>query len=244
MSIIVNKVSKQFGKQWALKEVSFEVGKGEVVGFLGPNGTGKTTTVSILSGLLLPDSGEVSVLGNKMPEKRKQVTVQIGVVPQNIALFPELTAMENLRIIGSMYPISASRLKQRIGELLDLYGLTAFARKPIKTFSGGMKRSLNIIAGILHEPKFLLLDEPTVGIDVQTKALILDNLRQLNQDGTTILYTSHDMDEAQHFCTRVGIIDHGKLIAEETPAALIQSCPNCENLESVYLYLTGKSLRN
>ena len=152
--------------------------------------------------------------------------------------------MENLRIIGSMYPISVSRLKQRIRELLDLYGLTAFARKPVKTFSGGMKRSLNIIAGILHEPKFLLLDEPTVGIDVQTKALILDNLRQLNQDGTTILYTSHDMDEAQHFCTRVGIIDHGKLIAEDTPEALIQSCPDCENLESVYLYLTGKSLRN
>lgn len=217
---------------------------GERYGFLGPNGTGKTTTVSILSGLLLPDSGEVSVLGNRIPEKRKQVTVQIGVVPQNIALFPELTAMENLRIIGSMYPISVSRLKQRIRELLDLYGLTAFARKPVKTFSGGMKRSLNIIAGILHEPKFLLLDEPTVGIDVQTKVLILDNLRQLNQDGTTILYTSHDMNEAQHFCTRVGIIDHGKLIAEDTPEALIQSCPDCENLESVYLYLTGKSLRN
>ena len=217
---------------------------GERYGFLGPNGTGKTTTVSILSGLLVPDSGEVFVLGNKMPDKRKQVTTQIGVVPQNIALFPELTALENLRIFGSMYPITASRLKQRIRQLFELYGLTAFARKPVKTFSGGMKRSLNIIAGILHEPKFLLLDEPTVGIDVQTKALILDNLRQLNEEGTTILYTSPDMDEAQHFCTRVGIIDHGKLIAEDTPAALIQSCPDCDNLESVYLHLTGKSLRN
>ena len=230
--------------QPVLRGLDMTILPGERFGFLGPNGTGKTTTVSSLSGLLLPDFGEVLVLGNKMPEKRKQVTTQIGVVPQNIALFPELTAMENLRIIGSMYPISASRLKQRIHELLDLYGLTVFARKPIKTFSGGMKRSINIIAGILHEPKFLLLDEPTVGIDVQTKALILDNLRQLNQEGTTILYTSHDMDEAQHFCTRVGIIDHGKLIAEDTPEALVHSCPDCDNLESVYLHLTGKSLRN
>ena len=230
--------------QSVLRGLDMTILPGERYGFLGPNGTGKTTTVSILSGLLVPDSGEVFVLGNKMPDKRKQVTTQIGVVPQNIALFPELTALENLRIFGSMYSITAARLKQRIHQLLELYGLTAFARKPVKTFSGGMKRSLNIIAGILHEPRFLLLDEPTVGIDVQTKALILDNLRQLNEEGTTILYTSHDMDEAQHFCTRVGIIDHGKLIAEDTPAALIQSCPNCENLESVYLHLTGKSLRN
>lgn len=227
-----------------LQGLDMTINPGERYGFLGPNGTGKTTTVSILSGLLLPDSGEVLVLGNKMPEKRKQVTTQIGVVPQNIALFPELTAWENLRIIGSMYSMPASRLKQRITQLLELYGLTAAARKPIKTFSGGMKRSINIIAGILHEPKFLLLDEPTVGIDVQTKALILENLRQLNQEGTTILYTSHDMDEAQHFCTRVGIIDHGMLIAEDTPDALIHSCPDGDNLESVYLHLTGKSLRN
>ena len=230
--------------QPVLRGLDMTILPGERYGFLGPNGTGKTTTVSILSGLLVPDAGEVFVLGNRMPDKRKQVTTQIGVVPQNIALFPELTALENLRVIGSMYPITASRLKQRIRQLLELYGLTASARKPVKTFSGGMKRSLNIIAGILHEPKFLLLDEPTVGIDVQTKALILDNLRQLNEEGTTILYTSHDMDEAQHFCTRVGIIDHGKLIAEDTPAALIHSCPDCENLESVYLHLTGKSLRN
>lgn len=230
--------------QPVLRGLDLTIMRGERYGFLGPNGTGKTTTVNILSGLLVPDSGDVAILDRRMPEERRQIIPRIGVVPQNIALFPELTALENLRIIGAMYKLPSKTLKARMEKLLELFGLAAAAKKPIKTFSGGMKRSINIIAGILHEPQLLLLDEPTVGIDVQTKALILDNLRQLNQEGTTILYTSHDMDEAQHFCTRVGIIDHGTLIAEETPAALIESCPDCENLESVYLHLTGKSLRN
>lgn len=231
-------------EQSVLQRLDMSILPGEIFGFLGPNGTGKTTTVNILAGLLKPDSGDVRVLGKPLAQNRRFIRENIGVVPQNIALFPELTALENLKVFGAMYELPKDLLKHRISRLLDLFGLASAAKKPVKTYSGGMKRSINIIAGILHEPRLLMLDEPTVGIDVQTKALILENLRQLNREGTTILYTSHDMDEAQHFCTRVGIIDHGKLIADDTPDALIASCPGCSNLEGVYLQLTGKSLRN
>lgn len=227
-----------------LRGLDLSISEGEIYGFLGPNGTGKTTTVSVISGLIKPDSGKVSLLGRNLFEHSKYIRERIGVVPQNIALFPELTAWENLRVFGAMYGLPKAQLKQRVTELLELFGLAHAAKKPIKTYSGGMKRSVNIIAGILHKPSFLMLDEPTVGIDVQTKTLILENLTRLNQDGTTILYTSHDMDEAQHFCSRVGIIDQGQIIAEDTPQALISSYPDCENLEAVYLHLTGKSLRN
>lgn len=227
-----------------LRGLNLSIANGEIYGFLGPNGTGKTTTVSIISGLMKPDSGSVTLLDRNLFEHSKYIREHIGVVPQNIALFPELTAWENLRIFGAMYGLPKATLKQRISELLELFGLANAAKKPIKTYSGGMKRSINIIAGILHKPSFLMLDEPTVGIDVQTKTLILENLKRLNQEGTTILYTSHDMDEAQHLCSRVGIIDQGQIIAEEMPQTLINTYPDCENLEAVYLHLTGKSLRN
>lgn len=227
-----------------LRGLSLSIAEGEIYGFLGPNGTGKTTTVSIISGLLKPDSGSVSLLGRNLFEHSKFIRERIGVVPQNIALFPELTAWENLRIFGTMYGLPKTEIKRRAAELLELFGLSYAAKKPLKTYSGGMKRSINIIAGILHKPSFLILDEPTVGIDVQTKNLILENLKMLNQQGTSILYTSHDMDEAQHFCSRVGIIDQGVIVAEETPQGLITAHPGCENLEAVYLHLTGKSLRN
>ena len=218
--------------------------RGEIYGFLGPNGAGKTTTVNILSGLLKSDSGEIEMFGKPYEENRKYIKHHLGLVPQNIAVFPELTAYENLKVFGAIYGMETKFLKNRIDELLELFGLTAFKDKKVDSFSGGMKRSVNLMVGIMHKPELLILDEPTVGIDVQSKVVILENLKSLNKEGVTILYTSHDMEEAQHLCTRVGIIDGGKLIAEDTPEGLIATHQGCNDLEAVYLRLTGRKLRN
>ena len=218
--------------------------QGEIYGFLGPNGAGKTTTVNILSGLLQSDSGKIEMFGRPYDENRNYIKHHIGIVPQNIAVFPELTAYENLKVFGTIYGMETKALKNRIDELLDLFGLMAFKDKKVSSFSGGMKRSVNLMVGILHKPDLLILDEPTVGIDVQSKVVILDNLKSLNKEGVTILYTSHDMEEAQHLCTKVGIIDGGKLVAEDTPSGLIATYQGCEDLEAVYLRLTGRKLRN
>jgi ABC-2 type transport system ATP-binding protein len=227
-----------------LSGLCLTIGRGEIYGFLGPNGAGKTTTVSILSGLLSADSGRMEMFGRPCEENRKYIKQHLGLVPQNIAIFPELTAYENLKIFGAIYGMDSKALKIRIEELLGLFGLMAFKDKKVASFSGGMKRSVNLMVGILHKPELLILDEPTVGIDVQSKVVILENLKSLNKEGVTILYTSHDMEEAQHLCTRVGIIDGGKLVAEDTPEGLIAAHQGCEDLEAVYLRLTGRKLRN
>lgn len=218
--------------------------RGEIYGFLGPNGAGKTTTVNILSGLLKSDSGEIEMFGHPYEENRKYIKHHLGLVPQSIAVFPELTAYENLKVFGAIYGMEIKALKNRIDELLELFSLTAFRDKKVASFSGGMKRSVNLMVGIMHKPELLILDEPTVGIDVQSKVVILENLKSLNQEGVTILYTSHDMEEAQHLCTKVGIIDGGKLVAEDTPNGLIAAHQGCSDLEAVYLRLTGRKLRN
>ncbi len=216
----------------------------EIYGFLGPNGAGKTTTVNIISGLITPDSGNVSLFERDYITDKKYIKQHLGIVPQNIALFPELTAVENLKIFGNIYGITNAELKKRINDFLELYGLSEYADKRVSTFSGGMKRSINLIIGVLHQPDFLILDEPTVGIDVQSKKIIIDSLVEMNKKGMTILYTSHDMEEAESLCSKVGIIDNGRLIAEDTPQKLITSYPNCHELEDVYLHLTGRKLRN
>jgi len=218
--------------------------RGEIYGFLGPNGAGKTTTVNILSGLLKQDEGRIEMFGKPYEENRDYIKHHIGIVPQNIAVFPELTAYENLKIFGSIYGMETAVLKQRINELLEMFGLSEFRNKKVSTFSGGMKRSVNLMVGIMHTPELLILDEPTVGIDVQSKVVILECLHRLNEEGMTILYTSHDMEEAQRLCTRVGIIDGGKLVAEDTPEQLMAAYPGCEDLEAIYLRITGRKLRN
>lgn len=217
---------------------------GEIYGFLGPNGAGKTTTVNIISGLLSPDSGTVCLFDRDYKVSEKYIKQHLGIVPQNIALFPELTAVENLKIFGNIYGIQSAELKRRIHDFLELYGLSEYSNKRVSTFSGGMKRSINLIIGVLHNPDFLILDEPTVGIDVQSKKIIIDSLLEMNRKGMTILYTSHDMEEAESFCSKVGIIDNGKLIAEDTPQNLISLYPACHELEDAYLHLTGRKLRN
>lgn len=228
----------------ALNHLNLIVNEGEIYGFLGPNGAGKSTTIKILSGLISYDEGHINIMGKDIKEHREHLKKNIGIVPQDIAVFPSLTAYENLLIFGNIYGIEKVTLKKRIDSLLVMFGLDDNKKRKIEHYSGGMKRRINLIIGILHKPSFLLLDEPTVGIDVQSKNLIIENLRKLNQDGTTILYTSHDMNEAQNFCSKVGIIDEGSIIVEGSPLDLINQSSVYTNLESVYLHLTGKSLRS
>jgi ABC-2 type transport system ATP-binding protein len=228
----------------AVKDVSFFINKNEIFGLLGPNGAGKTTIISILCGLFPSSNGKVSIDGKDLEGNLKDIKQIIGVVPQDIALYPTLTARENLNFYGHMYGLSGKMLKNKIEKWLNDFGLTDAANRRISTYSGGMKRRVNLIAGILHDPKILFLDEPTVGVDVQSRNVIIDHLKELNKTGTTIIYTSHHMDEAEHFCTQVAIIDHGKIITQGSPMQLISSNRGSENLEDVFLNLTNRKLRD
>ena len=227
----------------AIDHIDLKVKKGEIFGLLGPNGAGKTTLINILTGILKPDSGKAFINGKDVKTELNRVKFHIGIVPQEVALYPTLTIQENLYIFGSLYNIPGKILKKRIEDFLVIYGLENKIRSQVKKLSGGMKRRLNIIAGILHNPELLILDEPTAGIDVQSKVVILQNLRLLNSKGTTILYTSHYMDEAERFCSRTLIIDRGKIITEGAPAALVGKYEGCQSLEDVFIKLTGREIR-
>jgi ABC-2 type transport system ATP-binding protein len=227
----------------AVNNISFSVPTGSIFGLLGPNGAGKTTTLSILCGLISPSSGNAFVMGKSIRTEREAIKKIIGVVPQEIALYPTLTAFENLRYIGNMYGLKGAGLKSLILEKLDHFGLAASANKHVGTFSGGMKRRVNLIAGILHKPEILFLDEPTVGVDVQSRNVITEYLHTLNGQGCTIIYTSHLMEEAQNLCRDIAIIDNGKMITRGVPSLLIEE-NKTENLEALFLKLTGKKLRD
>ncbi|MHA7057003.1 ABC transporter ATP-binding protein [Aquimarina sp. M1] len=244
--IQVQKVSKQYkGAAFlSLNDVDLQISRGEVYGLLGPNGAGKTTLISILCGLIKPTSGDVMIAGKNFKNNTKEIQKIIGVVPQEYALYPKLTAKENLLYFGSLFGMTKAELKPIVLSHLDQLGLLPFADKKIKTFSGGMKRRVNLIAGILHNPELLFLDEPTVGVDVQSKQAITKKLKKLNESGTTIIYTSHHLREAQDLCSLVGIIDAGKIIAENTPDALILDTKDARNLEDVFIVLTGRELRD
>lgn len=204
---------KQFDEVHAVQGVSFEIGQGEIFSLLGPNGAGKTTTISMLSCLLSPSQGDASIDGHSVTGAPSEVKKLIGVVPQEIALYPTLSARENLAFWGKMYGLRGSYLKERIAAVLDVAGLTDRADGKVEEYSGGMKRRINIAVGLLHEPKVLFMDEPTVGIDPQSRRRILDTVKALNERGLTVLYTTHYMEEAEELSDRIGIIDHGKLIA-------------------------------
>jgi len=211
---------KKYGAKLAVDDVSFEVQEGEIFSLLGPNGAGKTTTISILSTLFSPTAGDAEIFGYSVTKNPMDVKRLIGVVPQEIALYDDMTALENLNFWGEMYGLSGRELKIRVQELLEQIGLADRAKERIKTYSGGMKRRVNIAVGLLHKPRLLFMDEPTVGIDPQSRRAILDSVKALNKDGMTILYTTHYMEEAQELSDRVGIIDHGKLIALGTQSEL------------------------
>jgi len=224
-----------------LQELS--INGGDIFGLLGPNGAGKTTTISMLCSLLEPTSGKIVLDGIEMNGNNNKVKKLIGVVPQEIALYEDLTATENLEFFGKMYGLEKSFLKEKIAFYLEKFSLSEKKDKLVKTFSGGMKRRLNLIAGILHSPKLLFLDEPTVGIDVQSKNVIIDYLKQLNKNGMTIVYTSHLMEEAENLCTQISIIDFGKEIAKGSPRQLLSANDDCNNLEEIFLKLTGRNVR-
>jgi ABC-2 type transport system ATP-binding protein len=229
---------------YSVNDISMQVNRGEILGLLGPNGAGKTTLISILCGLLKPTSGTFTIEGYDYNHNSCAIRQTIGVVPQEYALYPTLTATENLLYFGSMYGLKGKNLRKKVAEALEHLGLEKFSNKKIETFSGGMKRRVNLLAGLLHNPTVLFLDEPTVGVDVHSRNVIIDYLKQVNANGTTIIYTSHHMAEAEDFCTHIAIIDSGKILAEGSASNLIASAENAENLEDMFLSLTGKDLRD
>lgn len=244
--IHIEQLSKKYkgADFFSVSDLSLTIAQGEIFGLLGPNGAGKTTLISMLCSLLRPSSGTFTINGLNYQEHQKQLQQTIGTVPQEYALYPTLTAFENLMYFGAMYGIPRPQLKKDIEAHLAILGLAQFANKKIKTFSGGMKRRVNLIAGILHRPQVLFLDEPTVGVDVQSRNVIIDYLKTINAQGATIIYTSHHLNEAEAFCTRVAIIDQGAIICEGEPQELIASHSSARHLEDVFLEKTGKALRD
>lgn len=221
----VHEVSKNYGPTTALQRIGFEVREGEVFGLLGPNGAGKTTLLSIVSCLLEATSGEVRLLGRRLVPNDREVRRLIGVVPQDLALYGELTARENLHFFGELYGIRGAELRQRVGQILTAIGLDDKADDRVGTFSGGMKRRLNLGIALVHGPRLLLLDEPTVGVDPQSRNHIFEEVRRLNGEGMTLVYTSHYMEEVQALCSRIGIMDRGRLAACDTLPRLLQILP-------------------
>ncbi len=218
----VNHLSKHYSgsDQPAVRDVSFAIQRGEIFGFLGPNGAGKTTTISMLSCLLKPSGGSAIVAGFDLSRQSKDIKRRIGLVPQDLALYPTLSAKDNLLFYGRIYGLKGAQLKQRVDDALKMVGLYDRRNDAVEKYSGGMKRRVNIAAGLLHRPEILFLDEPTVGVDPQSRNFIFDNVEALNRNGVTVLYTTHYMEEAERLCHRVAIIDQGKIVALDSPRAL------------------------
>ena len=244
----IRHLRKSFGPLVAVDDVSFAVERGRLVGLLGPNGAGKTTTVSMIAGLLTPDRGDVLVGGARLagdtdPKKRR-----IGLVPQDLALYDEMSARANLRFFGALYGLRGAALDKAIASALDLVGLADRIHDRVSSYSGGMKRRLNLAAGLLHDPDILLLDEPTVGVDPQSRNAIFDNLELLKSRGKALLYTTHYMEEVERLADRIVVVDHGRVIADDTLAGLQSRVAGVgggrATLETVFLTLTGRSLRD
>jgi ABC-2 type transport system ATP-binding protein len=239
----VKALRKSFGPLAAVNGVSLRAGKGEIVGLLGPNGAGKTTTVSMIAGLLRPDSGEVLIGGRPLHGDTDPLKRRIGLAPQDIGLYEELSARDNLALFGALYNLGGAELKRAMARVLELVGLADRAKDKVAGFSGGMKRRLNMAAALLHDPQVLLLDEPTVGVDPQSRNAIFDNLETLRSAGKTLLYTTHYMEEAERLCDRLVIIDHGKVVADDTlqglhklmPAASLLTVELADGREDFYL---------
>ena len=245
--LTIASLHKSFGRTAAVSGVSFSVARGQLLGLLGPNGAGKTTTVSMITGLVTPDRGEVTIDGVRLSTDTDPVKRRIGLVPQDLALYEELSARANLRLFGSLYSLSGSELNRAIDSALTLVGLADRAADRVKAYSGGMKRRLNLAAGLLHDPDILLLDEPTVGVDPQSRNAIFDHLEQLKARGKALLYTTHYMEEAERLADRIVVMDHGRVLADDTLAGLRARAGangGAASLETLFLELTGRSLRD
>ncbi|AMV09577.1 UNVERIFIED_ORG: ABC-2 type transport system ATP-binding protein [Anoxybacillus amylolyticus] len=216
----IKQVTKKFGDFIAVDHMSLTVAEGEIFGFLGANGAGKSTTINMIAGLLRPNAGEIKILGKDIAKHRQFAKRQIGIVPQEIAIYENLTAYENVEFFAGLYGLRGAELRQRVEEALEFVGLSDKRKIYPKHFSGGMKRRLNIACALAHRPKLIIMDEPTVGIDPQSRNYILASVKKLNEMGCTIIYTSHYMEEVEEICTRIAIIDHGKIIAEGTKEQL------------------------
>jgi ABC-2 type transport system ATP-binding protein len=247
--VAVRRVARRFGERIAVNDVSFEILRGEIFGLLGPNGAGKSTTVNLLSTYLPADAGEISIEG-RPASAGMEVKRLVGVVPQELALYEDLTALENLDFFARIYGLPRWVRRERTQEVLEQVGLQDRAREPVRGFSGGMKRRLNLALGIVHRPAFLLLDEPTVGIDPQSREKIFDIVRELQRSGTTILYTTHYMEEAEQLCDRIAIMDDGRIVAMGTLEELLRLrveeivVDRPRGLEQLFIQLTGKRLRD
>ncbi len=221
----LNSVTKRYGPITALDNVSLDIGQGEFFGLLGPNGAGKSTLMSLVAGLRAADAGNLTLNGQTLAGAKAEGRIELGLVPQHIALYEELSADQNLRIFGQLYGLRGKELKERIDAALEAVQLTDRRKSPVKTYSGGMQRRLNLVAALMHRPKLLLCDEPTVGIDPQSRNAIFEYLETLNREGLTIIYSTHYMEEATRLCSRIGIIDHGKLHALGTLDELLAKLP-------------------
>ncbi len=224
--IELRKVSKSYGEIHALREIDIRIAKGELHGLVSPNGAGKTTSINILTSYLKPDSGEIFYNDRKIDAFSIQQKKEIGYIPQELAIYEDLTAAENLQFWGKLYDIPQPKLKQKTAQLLDLVGLTGRKDDAVKTYSGGMKRRINLAVGLIHDPEIIFLDEPTVGVDPQSRNLIFELIESIHAEGKTILYTSHYMEEVERLCQRISIIDHGTVIADGTKNEILKSIGN------------------
>ena len=241
---------KHFGKHEAVKGVSFTIGKGEIFGLLGPNGAGKSTTINMMCGYLLPTSGDTLVDGISIQKNPLKVKRVLGVVPQEIAIYKDLNSLENLEFFGQIYNIPAKERKERAADVLHFVGLYDRRKEPVKNFSGGMQRRINMAVAMIHQPQFLMMDEPTVGVDPQSRENIFDTIEKLRDQGTTILYTTHYMEEAERLCNHIAIMDSGTIIAMGTLEQLLalrdqsREIARPHGLQELFIQLTGKTLRD
>ena len=241
---------KHFGKHEAVKGVSFTIGKGEIFGLLGPNGAGKSTIINMMCGYLEPGSGDTLIDGMSIRKEPLNVKRVLGVVPQEIALYKDLTSLENLEFFGQIYNMPTKARKERAAEVLHFVGLYDRRKEPIKNFSGGMQRRINMAAAMIHQPQFLMMDEPTVGVDPQSRENIFDTIEKLRDQGTTILYTTHYMEEAERLCNHIAIMDSGTIVAMGTLDQLLSlrdqshEIARPHGLQELFIQLTGKTLRD
>ena len=246
----VSNLVKTFGKHEAVKGVSFTIGKGEIFGLLGPNGAGKSTTINMMCGYLAPTSGDTTIDGISIAREPLKVKRIIGVVPQEIALYKDLNSLENLDFFGQIYGMEARERRERSEGVLHFVGLYDRRKEPIKNFSGGMQRRINMAVAMIHQPNFLMMDEPTVGVDPQSRENIFDTIEKLRNQGTTILYTTHYMEEAERLCNHIAIMDEGHIIAMGTLEQLLalrdqnREVQRPHGLQELFIQLTGKTLRD
>jgi ABC-2 type transport system ATP-binding protein len=247
--VVARNLTKRIGDRVAVDAVSFAIRRGEIFGLLGPNGAGKSTTVNLLSTYLAPDSGQV-IIDGQQADRGMAVKREIGVVPQELALYEDLTAQENVEFFARIYGLPREKRQTRAREVLEQVGLADRTREPVRNFSGGMKRRLNLALGIVHQPAFLMLDEPTVGVDPQSRQKIFDIIRDLQHSGATLLYTTHYMEEAEQLCDRIAIMDDGQIIAMGALEELLRlrveeiAVERPRGLEQLFIQLTGKRLRD